>query len=119
MPLPAYPGLDPGGYVQWPVNALSPGQYTAFVVCGLNLGAGFIMGGSIEDGAGNLVLEWLEQSVAEPGVIDNQPPVITAAVATPGNLWPPDHSMVDMTLDVTVDDDNYAIWYIADMARAG
>jgi len=108
-PLPAYPGLDPGGYVQWPVTELYPGEYTAFVVCNLNLGSGFIMGGSLADAGGNVVLEWLEQSVAEPGVIDTQPPVITA---TPAYLWPPDHSMVEIALDVTVDDPS-AMWYVA------
>jgi hypothetical protein len=115
-PLPAYPGLDPLGYVQWPVDALSPGQYTAFVVCDLDLGSGFIMGGSVVDEAGNVLLEWLEQSVAEPGVIDNQPPKITAAAATPKNLWPPDHEFVDMALAVTVEDDTYAVWYVAGVA---
>ena len=112
-PLPAYPGLDPGGYVQWPVTELYPGEYTAFVVCDLDLGAGFIMGGSVLDAGGNVVLEWLEQSVAEPGVIDTEPPVITA---TPVNLWPPDHTMVDMALDVTVEDASYAVWYVAGVA---
>lgn len=112
-PLPAYPGLDPGGYVQWPVTELYPGEYTAFVVCDLDLGAGFIMGGSVLDAGGNVVLDWLEQSVAEPGVIDTEPPVITSATATPANLWPPDHSMIEMALDVTVEDDSYAVWYVA------
>jgi len=111
-PLPAYPGLDPGGYVQWPVTELYPGEYTAFVVCDLDLGAGFIMGGSLLDASGNVVLDWLEQSVAEPGVIDTEPPVITSATTTPANLWPPDHYFVDMALDVTVKDDTYAVWYV-------
>ncbi len=115
-PLPAYPGLDPGGYVQWPVTELYPGEYTAFVVCDLDLGTGFIMGGSLLDAGGNVVLDWLEQSVAEPGVIDTEPPVITSATTTPANLWPPDHSMIEMALDVTVEDDSYAVWYVADVA---
>jgi hypothetical protein len=108
--LPAYPGLDPANCVEWPVDELYPGEYTAFVVCDLDLGAGFIMGGSVPDEDGNIVLEWLEQSVAEPGVIDDDPPVITA---TPGYLWPPDHSMVEMALDVTVTDNSgYAVWFV-------
>jgi hypothetical protein len=115
-PLPAYPGLDPGGYVQWPVTELYPGEYTAFVVCNLDLGAGFIMGGSVLDAGGNVVLDWLEQSVAEPGVIDTEPPVITSATATPANLWSPDHEMVEVALAVTVEDDSYAVWYVAGVA---
>jgi hypothetical protein len=111
-PLPAYPGLDPAGYVQWPVDELLPGQYTAFVVCNLDLGAGFIVGGTILDGDGNLLLEWLEQSVAEPGVIDEDAPVIVSATATPAYLWPPEHVMVEMALDVTVVDDSYAVWFV-------
>jgi len=112
-PLPAYPGLDPGGYVLWPVTELYPGEYTAFVVCNLDLGAGFIMGGSVLDAGGNVVLDWLEQSVAEPGVIDVEPPEITV---TPVNLWPPDHRLVDMALDVTVEDASDAVWYVAGVA---
>lgn len=108
--LPAYPGLDPADCVEWPVDELQPGEFTAFVVCNLDLGAGFIMGGSVLDEDGNVVLEWLEQSVAEPGVIDDEPPVITA---TPAYLWPPDHELVEMALDVTVTDNSgYAVWFV-------
>jgi len=112
-PLPSYAGLDPDGYVQWPVTELYPGEFTAFVLCNVDLGSGFIMGGFIEDGDGNVVLEWLEQSVAEPEVIDTQPPDITSATATPAYLWSPDHSMVQIALDVRVEDDSYATWYVA------
>jgi len=115
-PLPAYPGLDPGGYVQWPVTELYPGEYTAFVVCDLDLGSGFIMGGSVLDAGRNVVLDWLEQSVAEPGVIDTKPPKFIGAPTTPSNLWPPDHSMIEMALDVTLEDDSYAVWYVAGVA---
>jgi hypothetical protein len=71
------------------------------------------MGGSVVDEGGEVVLEWLEQSIAEPAAIDTEPPVIVSASATPALLWPPDHSVVDMTLDVVVEDDSYALWYIA------
>jgi hypothetical protein len=114
--LPAYPGLDPAGCVEWPVDELYPGEFTAFVLCNVPLGSGFIMGGSVVDDAGNVLLEWLEQSVAEPTPGDSEPPVITSATATPGYLWPPDHSVVQMALDVTVEDDSYAVWYVAGVA---
>ena len=114
--LPAYPGLDPANCVEWPVDSLNPGEFTAFVVCNMDLGAGFIMGGSVVDADGNVLLDWLEQSVAEPAVIDADPPEITGATATPDHLWPPDHSMVQVTLDVAVSDNSgYAIWYVADV----
>lgn len=111
--LPAYPGLNPANCVQWPVDELYPGEFTAFVVCDVDLGAGFIMGGSVVDETGEVLLDWLEQSAAEPAVLDTQPPIITSASVTPACLWPPDHSIVNMTLDVTVEDDSYAVWYIA------
>ena len=73
------------------------------------------MGGSVVDEGGEVVLEWMEQSVAEPTVIDTQPPVITSASANPAFLWPPGHAMIEMALDVTIEDDSYAAWYIADV----
>jgi hypothetical protein len=57
------------------------------------------------------VLEWLEQYVVEPGLIDTEPPEITAT-ATPDCLWPPDHEFVDIALDVTVEDNTFAVAYI-------
>lgn len=113
--LPAYPGLGSMVRVPWPAAELYPGEYTAFVVPGMNLDAGFIMGGAVLDGNGNVLLDWLEQAVAEPTPIDDTPPEITSASATPDYLWPPDHSIVEMTLDVAVADASYAIWYIADV----
>jgi hypothetical protein len=74
------------------------------------------MAGSVVDASGDVVLEWTEQSVAEPAVIDTEPPVITSASATPAHLWPPDHSIVEMTLDVTVEDNTFAVWYVAGVA---
>jgi hypothetical protein len=109
---PPYPGLDPDGYVPWSVAELWPGEHTAFVVCGLDLNAGFIMAGIVLDDNGDVALEWMEQSVAEPGVIDTQPPVIDDATATPGYLWPPEHVMVEVALDVTVSDNTFAVWYV-------
>jgi hypothetical protein len=109
--MPADPGLDPADCVEWPVDELYPGEHTAFFVCDLDFGSGFIMGGSIFDGDGNLVLEWLEQYVVEPGLIDTEPPEITAT-ATPDCLWPPDHEFVDIALDVTVEDNTFAVAYI-------
>ncbi|UCH35695.1 MAG: hypothetical protein JSV65_04920 [Armatimonadota bacterium] len=111
-PLPAYPGLDPANYRQWPITELCPGEFTAFVVSGAALGSGVIMRGAALDQDGVPWFEWIEQSVAEPFVLDTQPPEITAVSATPAQLWPPDHSIIDMTLDVTVDDP-FAVWYIA------
>jgi hypothetical protein len=111
-PWPSYAGLDPNGYVAWPTTTLNPGEYTAFVVCNPGLGAGFIMGGTITDGSGNSLLDWIEQGVAEPTVLDTEPPVITSASATPGYLWSPNHSMVEIALEVTVSDNSYAAWYI-------
>jgi hypothetical protein len=114
--LPAYPGLDPADCVEWPVSELYPGQYTAFVAHNVDLGAGFIMGGSVVDEDGNVLLEWLEQPVAEPAVLDTEPPVITSVSATPAYLWPPDHTMTQIQLEVTVSDNSYAMWYVADVA---
>ena len=115
--LPAYPGLNPANCVEWPQDELYPGEFTAFVVHSMDLGAGFIMGGSVLDENGNVLLDWLEQSVAEPTPIDAEPPEITGASATPEYLWPPDHSIVEMTLDVTVTDNSgYALWYVAEVA---
>ena len=37
-------------------------------------------------------------------VIDTLPPVITAASATPNRIWPPNHKMVDVKLNVTAKD---------------
>jgi hypothetical protein len=115
-PLPSYAGLDPAGYRQWPVAVLYPGEYTAFVVCQMNLGAGFVMGGTVLNGTGQPLLDWIEQSVAEPTPIDTQPPVIVSASATPGYLWTPDHSMREIALEVTVSDNGYAVWYVAGVA---
>ncbi len=111
--LPAYPGLDLANCVEWPAGELQPGQFTAFIVRNIDLGAGFIMGGTVVDADGSPILGWLEQSVTEPTPIDIQPPVIVSATATPASLWPPDHSMLQIQLDVTVSDDSYAVWYIA------
>jgi hypothetical protein len=110
--LPSYAGLEGSVYQPWPVTVLCPGEYTVFVVHNVNLGAGFIMSGSVVDGMGTNWLNWIEQAGAEPGVIDTEPPVITSASVTPAFLWPPDHSMVKMTLNVTVTDSSYAVWYI-------
>ncbi len=95
------------------MGELNPGEFTAFVVCDVDLGSGFIMGGSVLDEDGNIVLEWLEQAVAEPAVLDTDAPVITSASVTPAYLWPPDHSIVNMTLDAVLEDDSYAVWYVA------
>lgn len=102
--LPAYSGLDPANCVEWGTTyELQPGQYTAFVVPNMSLGSGLIMGGSILDDNGDVLLDWLEQSVAEPTVIVN-------ATATPGSLWPPDHKEVPIELTVTLRDDLPAVW---------
>ena len=37
-------------------------------------------------------------------VEDTTPPAITRAVASPGSLWPPNHKMVDVTVEVTAVD---------------
>jgi len=37
-------------------------------------------------------------------VIDTLPPVITAASASPSRIWPPNHKMVDVRLNVTAKD---------------
>jgi hypothetical protein len=110
--LPSYAGLEESEYQPWPVTVLCPGEYTVFVVHNVNFGAGFIMGGSVVDTAGTIVLNWIEQAGAEPTVIDNERPWIESASATPANLWPPDHQMIQMTLNVEVRDNVYAIWYI-------
>ena len=78
----------------------------------MDLGSGFILGGSVVSG-GTTYLNWVEQGVAEPYNGDTQPPVITSAVATPAYLWSPDHTMRPITLDVTVTDDTYAVWFVA------
>jgi len=115
-PLPSYAGLDPANYQPWPVTGLQPGEYTAFVVCGMNLGSGFIMGGSVVDASGFDWLDWVEQGVAEPFTPDTQPPVIISASATPAYLWSPDHTLRPIALEVTVEDDTYAVWYVAGVA---
>jgi hypothetical protein len=111
--LPSWTGLDPDDLVLWPTTLLEPGEYTAFVISGLELGAGFIMQGSVVDADGNVYLNWIEQGEAAPPVIDTDPPQILAASATPDSLWSPDHTMRKITLDVTVVDDTYAVWYVA------
>ena len=46
-------------------------------------------------------------------VIDTIPPVITAAAASPNKIWPPNHKMVDVKLNVTVKDQcGSATWKI-------
>jgi hypothetical protein len=116
IPLPSYAGLDPANYQPWPATELAPGQYTAFVVCGIDLGSGFIMGGSVMGTTGTNYLDWVEQGVAEPLTPDSQPPVISNVSATPAYLWSPDHTMRQITLDVTVTDDTFAVWYVASVA---
>jgi hypothetical protein len=111
--LPALPGLDPAQYQPWPATELSPGQWTAFVLHAINEGESVVMGGTITDALGNPVLDWLEQGVAEPMVLDTEPPVITGASADPANLWPPDHSMVKVAVDATVSDNTWALAYVA------
>lgn len=112
--LPSWIGLDPADEVPWPTTTLPPGTYTAFVISGLDLGAGFIMQGSVVDADGNVYLNWIEQGEAEPPVIDIERPVITASAA-PDLLWPPDHTMREIALNVTVTDldSTYTVWYIA------
>jgi hypothetical protein len=99
-------GLDPDDMVPWPATLLEPGEYTAFVISGLELGAGFIMQGSVVDADGNVYLNWIEQGEAEPSMIE-------AASATPDFLWSPNHTMWEITFDVTLRDNVDAVWYIA------
>ncbi len=48
-------------------------------------------------------------------MIDAVAPVISAT-ATPACLWPPEHEMVEMALNVTVSDTSEATWYVAGVA---
>ncbi len=115
--LPGYLNLDPAGFVEWPTAVLNPGEYTAFVVSGVDLGSGLVLRGSVGDANGADYLDWIEQGVAEPFTPDPTPPVITAAAATPSFLWPPDHGMISVALSATVvDPDSYAVWYVAGIA---
>jgi hypothetical protein len=114
--LPTLPGLDPANYMQWPVTVLYPGEWTAFVLHRVRESRAIVMGGSVVDASGSPVLDWWEQAVAEPAVLDTEPPVITSASATPDHLWSPDHTMVKVTVDATVSDNSFAIWYLAGIA---
>jgi len=110
-PLDYYPWSSLQGTLMLPANG-----YTTFAVEGVPENAGFVCAGHIYDDQGNLVLTWVEQATAETVVPDTEPPVITTATSAPPNLWPPEHTMVAMTLDVTVTDNSgWALWYIQDV----
>ena len=92
---------------------LEPGESFTFVIPNVSDGAGLVLSGTVFDLEGNPVLNWVEQGVAEEWVPDTEPPVILSASATPGSLWPPNHDMIPVTLDVTVTDNSgWAFWYI-------
>ncbi len=113
-------GLD---YYSWsqdvqPTLMLPANGYTTIAVPGVPEGAAYVCRGQIVDDAGNCVLTWVEQAMAVPLGDDTTPPVILGASADPSSLWPPEHVMINMTLDVTVQDngvivtDDSAVWYI-------
>ncbi len=93
-------------------ESLEPGESITITVNGVSEGAALVLCGTVFDGD-TPVLYWVEQGVAEEWVPDTEPPVIISAISTPDELWPPDHEMILMTLDVTVaDNSGWAFWYI-------
>ncbi len=94
---------------------LLPGESYRIPLDNVSPDGGFVLCGSVLDGAGNPVLEWAEQATLEPSASDTTRPIITGASITPESLWPPDHEWQEMTLDVTVTDDTYAIWYVQEV----
>jgi hypothetical protein len=128
-PPPPPAGLDPSGYVEWPVSELLPGQYTALALMGVSLGDGVVLQGSVTDPVtGATLVEWIEGAVVAPPLPhEGNPPALEVSVSPP-NLWPPNHEMIPMELDVTLQDDTQvevvnehgevvgtrpaAVWYI-------
>ena len=92
---------------------LAPGESFTFVIPNVTDGAGLVLCGTVFDLDGNPVLDWVEQGVAEEWVPDTEPPVILSASITPGFLWPPNHEMIPMAVDVEfADPEDDAVWYI-------
>jgi len=112
------PGFTPDDFRPWPVEVLEVGCYTAYVLAGVTPEAGLVLQGSVLDAAGNSVLDWVEQATATEEALDTTPPEIIAATVDPNELWPPDHERVEMSLAVTVTDEDDAgnsrpsAWYI-------
>ena len=91
---------------------LAPGQSFTFVIPNVSEGAALVLCGTVFDGD-TPVLYWAEQGVADDWEPDTTPPVINPAISTPDELWPPNHEMIPVTLDVTVTDNSgAAYWYI-------
>lgn len=124
---PPLQGDPPMTYVVWDEiqeddeAVLPAGTYSAFVVDDHDTtpDEALLLVTKYEDPAapGDYIIESAEMYVAEnaqqPPVGDTTPPVIAAASASPETLWPPNHKMREITLDVSVDDDNPgATWYI-------
>jgi probable HAF family extracellular repeat protein len=109
-----------GQIVGWALNA--SGQRRAFlyangVMVDLNTlvepGSGWVLlsANAINDagqiaGEGRFGLDVRAFLLTPPVNSDTTPPVISAAVAAPGSVWPPRHQMVDVAVSVSATDDS-------------
>jgi hypothetical protein len=91
----------------------SPGQLNLGPIAD---GSTIVLMGKTEGPDG--ILEWLEAFTTPLEPEDEVAPAITSASITPDELWPPNHDMIEMTLDVDITDNGqanppWAVWYVA------
>ena len=91
----------PGGAVVTYTVSTSPG---ATVACVPPSGATFPLGTTTVQCTATDTFNQTTTGAFSVTVADTTPPAVTSIVATPSNLWPPNHKMVAVTVAVTAQD---------------
>ena len=91
----------PGGAVVTYTVSTSPG---ATVACVPPSGATFPLGTTTVQCTATDTFNQTTTGAFSVTVADTTPPVVTSIVATPSNLWPPNHKMVAVSVAVTAQD---------------
>lgn len=102
------PPVGAGGTVQCSKAAMAPGEVAGFAIV-LNVACAVTDGTAIRNTATVNAADTVDADPTNNAsswttTVSNPPPVISGISATPGELWPPNHKFVDVTVDYAVSD---------------